>query len=435
MTSEVRAGGRDALSKAWDGFKREYECMLQVWNDLDLALSAAAKQPGGGASDKQEDSSRRRLREEVASLLRQAAQDPFGAVRGLGPILEGPCSEEMNKACSDKAREVQHVLRHAQLCDRLAQACQASASVVATGGRPATPAPEELKELDQLLKGCKLTSQLGIRTRRVLGMPPSKEELAEQERARRAAEEKAYRAKVKQVAEASGAPRARAQQALDSTNGDADTATVILLSEEEANSQRKAEVAARKRREAKDAAQALHFGRTVEAAAVASEMTELAQSTQNLAWLRVREEFGMQVTVWESQANLGKNRSFGRIVQEMQGVLDNALGDPAGSVTLLEMVLQKASAAGHTLSNGVIISADAVVDAERLSCDRFELAERLRSLARHMEGKTGLQPASSFGKQALTRLVQACDLDDHSLGPRVHEVLRAGVPAMRHESI
>lgn len=171
-----------------------------------------------------------------------------------------------------------------------------------TASREALPTSVH-EELTALIKACRLENpRLESQVRKVLGMPPTKAEIAQAAAQKKAAQIKALKQsvansaearqqKIRQVAEAGNCSHDRASKAIDNAGGDADMALVMLLSEETAQQSKKNadKIAAKKAMKAAEKAAVQDTAR--EANGVAHALAALAPDTHRLAWEKMQSEF------------------------------------------------------------------------------------------------------------------------------------------------
>eukprot|EP00440_Ansanella_granifera_P042963 gb/GFBE01046581.1/.p1 GENE.gb/GFBE01046581.1/~~gb/GFBE01046581.1/.p1 ORF type:complete len:503 (+),score=146.42 gb/GFBE01046581.1/:1-1509(+) len=413
VAKAVRTRGEKKLVTSWENLMGEFDVQNRIWDSLSTAASGdqnseAARAAAAAAGP---EGKRAQMKAAMTQALDASQSDPKGAVSLLKPLIsvstpgqEAP-AKILNHSTEKAAHLVIKALRLTQLCDRLAQ------SLEAFGGGTSE------KEKEQLLAACQLQEgPLESRCRRVLDLGPSKSEKEKAAKKAKESEHAALQAAIQQIASAANVSPEKAASALENARGDADKALYMLLSEEEERQARKAAALAEKmekkmeqEQKKMEQKQKLYEAKIKEASSLASVVSKLAANTITGAWAKVQAEFEVQMNVWDSVAAANGNGAaqYQVIQMEMQGVLDSATQDPANAVMLLEYLLQKITTETRlALSNGMMLAADGVLDAERVSAYRRQLAARLRDLSRAEESEY-----SGAIESELKSVVQSCNLD------------------------
>lgn len=408
----ARSEGTQRLQAAWVSFQGEFEVQQRIWESLDSASAGAAglnKSPIAEAAA--EIAGPKAKRAAVISTVQNAIQTSSIST------LKSVDSSLLNRSSLAALQHVLKAERMRELCHRLAETLETAC------GNP-KPIDVQAKELEALIQACSLSAPVQSKARRVLQLPPTKEEAAENARkakeaaaAAKAAEQAAEQAKIRYVAKCANTSVERATRAMRDAGGDRDKALIMLVSEEEALQAKKAADLVKKQQ---DAAQ----HRLMEAITLAAHLSSLADSAAVAAWTDLQTEFEVQMGIWDSLAAARQQAPrYHRIQQEMEGVMNLAYQDPDQAVLLLEMVLHNAvHGARLTLSSGMLIKADGVLSAKGQSEYRQTLAHQLENTAQCLEAGVRVEPAN---EKELNATIKSCAIDD-SLAARIRQVLAPG---------
>eukprot|EP00931_Biecheleriopsis_adriatica_P100826 TRINITY_DN76066_c0_g1_i1.p1 TRINITY_DN76066_c0_g1~~TRINITY_DN76066_c0_g1_i1.p1 ORF type:complete len:504 (-),score=144.94 TRINITY_DN76066_c0_g1_i1:173-1684(-) len=407
LAKAVRVKGEKKLVKAWEDLMGEFDVQNRIWDSLTTAAegdpaAGAAKAAAAAAGP---EGARARMKVSMNKALDASQEDPKGAVQLLKPLIsvstpghEAP-AKILNHSTEKAAHLVVKALRLTQLCERLSQSLEAMG------------AGSEEKELESLLVACQLQEgPLESKARRVLGLGLSKADKAKVARQAKESEQAALKATIMQIASAGNVSQEKAAAVLEAAKGDADQALTMILSEEEERQARKAAALADKMEKRMEQKQKIWEAKVKEARSLATIVGKLAGSTVRNAWAKVGSEFEVQMNVWDSVAAANGNggAQYQAIQMEMQSVLDQASSDPANSVMLLEYVLQRITMETRLqLSNGLMLAADGVLDAERVAGYRRQLTSRLLQLSKSADNEY------NAGVEAeLKSLAMSCNLEE-----------------------
>eukprot|EP00933_Yihiella_yeosuensis_P036818 TRINITY_DN30632_c0_g1_i1.p1 TRINITY_DN30632_c0_g1~~TRINITY_DN30632_c0_g1_i1.p1 ORF type:complete len:513 (+),score=153.12 TRINITY_DN30632_c0_g1_i1:73-1611(+) len=412
LAKAVREKGNKKLKDSWDKLKSEFDVQQRIWDSLTTA--AEANVPGAGtmtAAAKAAagpESMREAMKVNLNRAFMAADQDMINGVFVLKPVLQEDEMKVLNTSTASAGHAVLKAQRVLKMCERLATALEHASS---------EPAPDaaKKKELLALFRACAIEeAQMERRIRRVLGLGLSKADADKVKEKKAEASVKAVQQTIQQVAKAANVSVDKASKAIDAADGDPNRALVMLLSEQEELELKKAEQLAQNQLKKQAMAVKMAEVRYRETRSLAETISTLGARTVSMAWDQIRSEFEVQMSIWDNLA-VAKGTGppqYQDFQMEMEGVLANATHDPRSSVMLLEVVLHNfvTSRRGLALSNGMMVAADGILDAQRLSDCRSDLANKLRQLTAWMEAGQTLDYSASLERE-LKDLVNSSGLD------------------------
>lgn len=424
VAEAVRTFAEKQLKAAWATLRNELEVQQRVWESVDLRKQATSTD---NSSQDATVAARQEFVAEAGAIVGTATTDPAGAARNLRPFMEKARSQKLlNKGTEGAIDKVIKSSQRVQICEQLARNIQAA--------RPSSPESGAGDAAEALLKACRLENPaLERRVRRALNLTPTKQDLAAMEKKKAAASKNAADAKVKQVSTAAKVTQEQARKAIDNAGGDPDLALVMLLSEADEKSAKKQQVAELAAEKEKKKNEERRKHQSQEASTLAGKISGLAESTEVMAWQKLRDEIKVQISVWDSQALTGAPINV-EAKQALQTILDAADADPANAVVLCEMVLQNLTQQRIQVTGGIFSAADGILDAERIARNRRELAEALNVVHTSLEAGISVERTAEQ-RQYLEGLISSSALSKPTtLANRVRKALdERGVDAIAAE--
>lgn len=408
VASEVRLVRMELVQTTWVKLRSEFAVLEKVWASKAMLEDKSETKP-------KED--REKISVTFKAAFSASDQNPDVAVKMLETLVRDARSDQLTKPVVQLLRNSVRDTKRASLLSRLCKCLES-----ATNGEQNA---DQMRDLESLVTSCCLDGQLESRIRKALKMASSKADIQQAQRKERESIACEKNRKVEQITQVAKVSAERAKKTLEENSGDADTAVVMILSEKDTRTEETAHSAEKKRQ-----------SRELDVKAFTDELTELAESvailaesTHRLAWDKVRDEFEVQLKVWNDKAALvtamgGSTRSYSAIEEEMMQVLAASSTKPEEAAMMLEMLLEMCVHNGFQICGGMLMAADSTLDIDRVMRCRLELAAALEGAVASITA--AIVPTRSGGQESeLQWLISSCDLGSSGLQPRVEKALES----------